>query len=135
MTSPYEAPGADLWDLLGRLYILCLLLAPLFVRWRWGLRASLYWVGAAFLVVLAMSALIYLFFYPGWAPLPGMGAGGSLTPQEAMMLISGVAQLQMFVKLTLIIPAIAVICGAVLTLVASALLCGWRSLRSRQLAG
>ena len=115
----------DLWDLLGLIYIWGLVLAPLFVRWRWGLRASLYWVGAEFLIVLAISALIYLLFYPGWAPLPGIGAGGgALTPQEAMMLISGAAQLQMFVKLTLIIPAIAVICGAVLMLVASALLRG-----------
>ena len=133
MTSSY---GADLWDLLGQLYVLGLLLSPLFVRWRWGLRASLYWVGAEFLIVLAVSALIYLLFYPEWAPLPGIGAsGGGLTPQEAMMLISGAAQLQMFVKLTLIIPAIAVVCGAVLMLVASALIRGWRSLRSRQHAG
>jgi hypothetical protein len=53
-------------------------------------RASLYWVGAEFLIVLAMSALIYLLFYLGRQPLPGMAAGGgSLTPQEAMMFISG----------------------------------------------
>ncbi len=125
----------DLWDLLGLIYIWSLVLAPLFVRWRWGLRASLYWVGAEFLIVLAMSGLIYLLFYPDWAPLPGIGAGGgSLTPQEAMLLISGAAQLQMFVKLTLIIPAIAVICGAVLMLVASALMRGWQSVRRRRTA-
>jgi hypothetical protein len=60
----------DLWDLLGLIYIWSLVLAPLFVRWRWGLRASLYWVGAELLIVLAMSGLIYLLFYPEWAPLP-----------------------------------------------------------------
>jgi hypothetical protein len=65
----------------------------------------------------------------------GIGTGGgSLIPQEAMMLISGAAQLQMFVKLTLIIPAIAVICGALLMLVVSALMRGWQSVRRRRTA-
>ncbi len=133
MTSPFDAPGSDLWDLLGRLYVLSLLLSPLFVRWRWGLRPALYWIGAELLLVLIMSALIYLAFYPDWPPLPRLGTRFP-TQEEAMLLISGVAQLRAFVTLTLLIPAIAIIGGAVLTLVWSAMMRGWRLVRAHRAA-
>ena len=133
MASLYEAPGSDLWDILGYIYILSLLLSPLFVRWRRGLRSAMYWIGAEVLIMLDVSALIYLAFYPDWQPLPRLGTGH--TQEEAMLLIAGATQLEVFLKLTLLIPTIAIIGGAMLTLVCSALAHGWRSVTGRWHAG
>jgi hypothetical protein len=133
MTSPYQATGPGLWDLLGVIYIACLLLAPLLVRWRWGFRAAMYWAGAEILIVMAISALVYVTLYPDWQPLPRFGFGFH-TQEETMLLMVGMLQFQMFVNLTLITPATAVIGGAVLVLAVSALLRGWRLVRRRRTA-
>lgn len=131
MTSPYQAAGWIPWDLLGVIYISCLLLAPLLVRWRWGLRAAMYWAGAEVLIVMAISALVYLTLYPDWQPLPRFGFGFH-TQEEAMLLMVGMLQFQMFVNLTLNIPATAIIGGVVLALAVSVLLRGWQWVRQRR---
>jgi hypothetical protein len=131
MVSSIEAPSTLLWDVLIFLYLMALMLSPIVVRWRWGLKPAMHWVGTEFLIVLEVAILAFLIFEPA-LPLPFDPNTPPPIGTGFLVVISRVLALGFFVLMSVGVPVMAVVAGAALALMWSALGHAWRSVLGRR---